>query len=419
MINLDNITLSDPADIEKVNSNFQKIQPAVNNNESKITNLETTVNAHTQQINDLQENLADYIDAFDTKADLDAYSGTLSNNDWAVVLDDETHSNQCWRYIYKESTSSWLPQFMINETPLTQTQLAALNSGIDSTKVAQIAQNTNDIANKQDTLTVGDGISSLHFSRNKQVVVDYATPNDPATHTTRPYKASDTDTLLGDKISKTTDIQAIEFVTEEPLVPNPTTLYILGVKKEPLKFTSKQNGSMIYYNAGSVTSSNIDIQISTDNGNTWSSWDGSEVTLDNGESACVKNNNSTLSVDGSDYFTLGADGEVEASGDIMSLLNYATELYPYCFYALFSFASGLVKAPDLKATTLANHCYEFMFNGCTSIRYIKIYYTGNFSEQYFLAWVQSASSTGTLYYNGSDTTVGDSAIPTGWTVQTF
>lgn len=42
---------------------------------------------------------------------------------------------------------------MINESPMTQEQIAALNSGIDSTKVAQITTNTNDIANKQDKVT--------------------------------------------------------------------------------------------------------------------------------------------------------------------------------------------------------------------------------------------------------------------------
>ena len=180
MQDLDRVTLSKDADVRVLDNNFLNVKNAVDAVEDSIsdesaraTQKENAISAnvqqntndiaiHTQQINDLQENLADYIGAFDNKADLDAYSGTLSNNDWAVVLDDETHSNQCWRYIYRESTTSWEPQFMVNEKPLTQAQLNAINSGIDPTKVAQIATNTTNIANKQDALVSGTNIKTIN-----------------------------------------------------------------------------------------------------------------------------------------------------------------------------------------------------------------------------------------------------------------
>ena len=65
-----------------------------------------------------------------------------------------------------------------------------------------------------------------------------------------------------------------------------------------------------------------------------------------------------------------------------------------------------------------------MFNDCSSLNSIKIAYTGNFSGtgvplNAFNYWVNGVASTGTLYYNGSDTTRGTSAIPENWTVQTF
>lgn len=55
---------------------------------------------------------------------------------------------------------------------------------------------------------------------------------------------------------------------------------------------------------------------------------------------------------------------------------------------------------------------------------IKIAYTGNFSgtgvpSNAFTNWVNGVAASGTLYYDGTDTTIGDSAIPTGWTVQPF
>ena len=46
-------------------------------------------------------------------------------------------------------------------------------------------------------------------------------------------------------------------------------------------------------------------------------------------------------------------------------------------------------------------------------------YTSNFAHAHSFAfsnWVDGVASTGTFYYNGSDTTTGVSAIPTGWTV---
>ena len=194
MENLTRINLSDNADIRPIDSNFTKVKNAVDNVENGVTNetsratqaenaitanvatntanilthsnqiaaLQTSVGTHTNQIADLQENLADFIGTFDTKADLDAYAGDVSNNDYAVVLSDETHLNQCWRYVYKESTTSWVEQYMVNEEPMTQAQLNALNSGINANKVAQIDTNATNIANKQDTLISGTNVKTIN-----------------------------------------------------------------------------------------------------------------------------------------------------------------------------------------------------------------------------------------------------------------
>jgi len=374
MQDLTNISLDDNADIRVVDSNFDKVKTAIDNVESDISNL--------------REDLADYIGPFNTKADLDAYSGALSNNDWAVVLDDETHSNQCWRYVYNATTSTWLPQFMINETPLTQTQLAALNSGADSTKIAQIAQNTSNIA--QNTTDIANNTTNIN-----------------------------------NKINKTTDIQAIEKITEIPENPSDTTLYILCKAREPftgLKFTNVSYPGTHYVRYSIVGSlPDIDIECSYDDGATWQTWDGTgAIPLQQGESVCVKNNANTLSLNSSNYFHFYSEYGIEPSGDIMSMINYAP-LSEYCFYKLFS-DSEITTSPDLTATTLANFCYAEMFMNCSRLTSIKLYYTGNFSDGRFIpfdGWVQYVSSTGTLYYNGSDTTVGIGAIPTGWTVQTF
>ena len=55
-----------------------------------------------------------------------------TRNDYAIVLDDETHNDEVTRYIYN---NGWEYQYTINESPLTQAQLNALNSWITSWKV--------------------------------------------------------------------------------------------------------------------------------------------------------------------------------------------------------------------------------------------------------------------------------------------
>ena len=55
-----------------------------------------------------------------------------TRNDYTIVLDDENHDDEVTRYIYN---SGWEYQYTINESPLTQAQLDALNSWITAAKV--------------------------------------------------------------------------------------------------------------------------------------------------------------------------------------------------------------------------------------------------------------------------------------------
>ena len=97
----------------------------------------------------------------------------------------------------------------------------------------------------------------------------------------------------------------------------------------------------------------------------------------------------------------------------------ATTLADYCYGHMFNGCTSLTSSSELPATALAQNCYQQMFRGCTSLNEIKLEYIGNFSSNYFSDWVSGVSSTGNLYYNGSDTTVGTSAIPSGWNVVKF
>ncbi len=64
-----------------------------------------------------------------------------TNNNYLVVLADETHSNETWRYKYTTTggsydVSKWVAEYKINETALTEEQLKALNSGATSEKIS-------------------------------------------------------------------------------------------------------------------------------------------------------------------------------------------------------------------------------------------------------------------------------------------
>ena len=59
---------------------------------------------------------------------------TLTENDYALVESDETKDNATTRYIY--DGSQWSFQYIVNDTPFTQSQLDAINSGITANKVS-------------------------------------------------------------------------------------------------------------------------------------------------------------------------------------------------------------------------------------------------------------------------------------------
>ena len=103
--------------------------------EGKLPSLVTT-DSLSDAISSL---IAIYIGSFETKAALLAYEGKVTNNDYAYVQKDETHNNECWRYIYSTAgdAPAWKEQIRVNEAPLTTAQTKALDSGITAELVAK------------------------------------------------------------------------------------------------------------------------------------------------------------------------------------------------------------------------------------------------------------------------------------------
>lgn len=100
----------------------------------------------------------------------------------------------------------------------------------------------------------------------------------------------------------------------------------------------------------------------------------------------------------------------------------ALTLYDRCYEAMFSGCTSLEIAPDLPATDLDSDLYSYcaMFQNCTSLKQIKLYYTGYiYGYNLVYMWVSGVGSTGTFYYNGLDTNRGVSGIPEGWDIVGF
>ena len=88
---------------------------------------------------------------------------------------------------------------------------------------------------------------------------------------------------------------------------------------------------------------------------------------------------------------------------------------------MFDGCTKLTESPHIKLNAPGTYkaVLVSMFAGCTSLNKITLEvltgssygFDSNFSD-----WVNGVSSTGDFYYNGSATTRGTSAIPTGWTI---
>jgi hypothetical protein len=88
---------------------------------------------------------------------------------------------------------------------------------------------------------------------------------------------------------------------------------------------------------------------------------------------------------------------------------------------MFSNCTSLTTAPVLPATTLEDSCYEYMFEGCTKLNYIKAMFKTTPSTDYMQNWVKNVASSGTFVKNSAATwtsSCGVSTYPCNWTVQT-
>ena len=88
-------------------------------------------------------NTANYISdngqPFQSVADLEAYSGTLTNNDYAFVVGTDSAGNTTYtRYKYNANTEQWAEEYVLNNSSFTAEQWAAISSGITALLVSKL-----------------------------------------------------------------------------------------------------------------------------------------------------------------------------------------------------------------------------------------------------------------------------------------
>lgn len=154
----DNLTQTQ---LDAVNSGIDSTKTAqIATNANNITDIENKIPSQATAQNQLADknfvnssiatNTANFIGTFNSVAELEAYSGTLTNNDYAFVIGTDSEGNTIYNR-YKYTGTEWLFEYALNNSSFTAAQWAAINSGITSTNIAQIATNANNIANLQTT----------------------------------------------------------------------------------------------------------------------------------------------------------------------------------------------------------------------------------------------------------------------------
>lgn len=120
--------------------------------------------------------ISDNGEPFTSVEELEAYSGTVTNNDYAFVTGTDSAGNTYYdRYkaTVRDSTVTWALEYRLNNSSFTAAQWAAINSGITAALVAKI----HDHANKAvlDGITATD-VSNWNNKMPKQTAGNASTP---------------------------------------------------------------------------------------------------------------------------------------------------------------------------------------------------------------------------------------------------
>lgn len=149
----------------------------------------------------------------------------------------------------------------------------------------------------------------------------------------------------------------------------------LGLVDAPKSYLEFASASPFTMSVGTV---GWDGTMEYDNGNGWTTWDGSEISSGTNEDKQYIHlrgtGNTKVTGDSTSYTWTLTGTNVECNGNIENLLDYVTvqagnhpDMADYCYSNMFRSCTSLTTAPTLPATTLAERCYYCMFHKCTNL----------------------------------------------------
>lgn len=182
-----------------------------------------------------------------------------------------------------------------------------------------------------------------------------------------------------------------EYDSDDCTEPTPVGIY------DYLTFVAINSGSFNF--SGRTTAQTI--SYSTDNGNTWSSPSRTAtVNVNSRDKVMWKGTmNPTTSNNGIGVFS-GSTASFNIEGNIMSLLygdNFSGQTSlngkTYVFINLFA-STNVINAENLAlpATTLATGCYEYLFDGCTSLTSVPLLPSTTLADYCYFGMFQGCSS---------------------------
>ena len=163
LISLSNMLSSDLVDdtnkVHKFATSSQLAQITIN--QEDIEDINSLIPSQASVSNQLADkdfvnssistNTANFIGTFNSVAELEAYSGTLTNNDYAFVATTDSAGNTLYDR-YKWNGSEWLFEYELNNSSFTAAQWASINSGANVNNIGQIATNASNISAIQSTI---------------------------------------------------------------------------------------------------------------------------------------------------------------------------------------------------------------------------------------------------------------------------
>jgi len=349
------------------------LQDGISDINSKIPSSASSSNklADTDYVNSSINNMAAFYitsdvsgDPFATRTDLIAgpyyFRGQLrepTQNDYALVTEDETHDDMTSRYMY--DGTQWVWQYTLNNTQFTQAQIDAINSGITESLVNKIGQNESSITNlqntKQDTIndlaTIRSGAAAGATAVQPAALNNYV----PTSRTINGQPLSsdvNLDTLPSQTGQNgkylTTDGTTPSWGTINALQNNttqPQSLSILGTG------TSQQGAINIGHNAFAYGA--LSVKIGTAGfANTFSvAMGASSIAGGNGATNCVAVGYNSVATNKNYGVSIGADSYVNGYGSI-SLGGRGTTLNEDGVFQ--------VNLPRLNSGTIEQHSFKLL-----------------------------------------------------------